>query len=264
MSVLVFQVNTMDILLTVIRAAVVVGITFLVDRLISRFIDSVGAERGLDKRSKRQVKTSVRYIVVAFAALAFMAAVGIDLAVVFAGAGVLAFAISFASKDIISNFLSGTFLIFEKDLSVGDMVKIEDTYGIVRLIALRTTQIKTFDDKIVIVPNSMMANSILWNMTSGSSVMFTSIVTRISLEEDLNRVIALMKNAIPDDCRQNIKGESDIRFEFQEVGERYLGYKVMMYFKVNAEQETWIKSKVQAQVTKALVEEKVQFHKEVP
>ncbi len=191
-----FQLNTVDILLAVIRAAVVVGVTLLVEQLISRFIDSVGTKKGLDKRSRRQVKTFVRYIVVAFAALAFMAAVGIDLAVVFAGAGILAFAISFASKDVISNFLSGAFLIFEKDLSVGDMIKIEDTYGIVRLIALRTTQIKTFDDKIIIVPNSAMANSIIWNMTSGSNVMFTSIVTRISLEEDLNRVIAIMKKAI--------------------------------------------------------------------
>lgn len=258
----IFQVNAGDLLFVGIRVALVIGVTLLVDQVISRLIESVGKNRGLDRRDRRQVKTSIRYFVVAFAILGLMGALGIDLTVVFAGAGIIAFAVGFAGKDLISNFLSGTFLIFEKELSVGDTVKIGDTIGMVRLITLRTTQIKTMDDNIVIVPNSTMANSIITNMTSGSKFMFTSIVIRISYDEDLNKVTTIMKNSIPDDCRSAMKEESDLKFEFQDISERYLGHTVIMYFKVEADKEPWIRSKVQAQVVKTLVEEKIEFQKE--
>ena len=233
---------TTTIITTAIRAGVAISVTFLAYLVISRLIETYGQKNKLEKRQTRQVKTFFKYIILAFGLVALIYALGLDPAVVLASAGVAGFALSFAAKDIISNFLSGLFLIFGKTIVVNDVVKIEDIYGVVRLVSMRTTEIKTFDGNIVTVPNSTMVNSNIINMTSGSKFMLTSVVARIGYNEDLNIVINIMENAMPDDDRIHIENKSDLFFEFQDMGDdRVLGHKVIMYFKVDALQEPWIR-----------------------
>jgi len=76
-------------------------------------------------------------------------------------------AIGLGAQEVISDFISGVFLMADKNFSINDLVRVGDVYGIVRIVKLRTTEIKTFDENIVTVPNSHITSNSVINMTTG-------------------------------------------------------------------------------------------------
>ncbi|MEN2280741.1 mechanosensitive ion channel family protein [Algoriphagus sp. SE2] len=84
---------------------------------------------------------------------------------ILAGAGISAFIIGFALKDIGENFLAGIILAFKRPFRVGDIVDIKGLRGQVLTLNLRDTQIKTADGKDVFIPNAVLLKNPLINFT---------------------------------------------------------------------------------------------------
>ena len=82
-----------------------------------------------------------------------------------AGAGITAFIIGFALKDIGENFLAGIMLAFKRPFRIGDIVEINGISGKILALNLRDTQIKTIDGKDVFLPNGAIIKSPLINFT---------------------------------------------------------------------------------------------------
>jgi small conductance mechanosensitive channel len=80
-------------------------------------------------------------------------------------AGVSAFVIGFAFKDIGENFLAGVIMAFSRPFRIGDTVKTGDVEGNILDMTLRETHLKTFDGKDVYVPNSQILKLPLYNYT---------------------------------------------------------------------------------------------------
>jgi MscS family membrane protein len=79
------------------------------------------------------------------------------------GLGGLAFAL--AAKDAASNIIAGVFIILDKPFTIGDWVTIDALEGTIENISFRTTKIRTFDEAIITVPNSKLANEPLTNFS---------------------------------------------------------------------------------------------------
>lgn len=84
---------------------------------------------------------------------------------VLAGAGVSAFVIGFALKDIGENFLAGIMMAFNRPFRIGDTVETNGITGSIIGMNLRETQIKTFDGKDVFMPNGAILKNPLINYT---------------------------------------------------------------------------------------------------
>jgi small conductance mechanosensitive channel len=84
---------------------------------------------------------------------------------VLAGAGITAFVIGFALKDIGENFLAGVLLAFKRPFRTGDVIEVSGMRGRVVTLNLRDTQIKTYDGKDVYMPNGMIVKNPLINFT---------------------------------------------------------------------------------------------------
>lgn len=80
-------------------------------------------------------------------------------------AGVSAFVIGFALKDIGENFLAGVIMAFDRPFRLGDTVKTGEVEGTITEMSLRDTHIKTFDGKDVYVPNGQIIKKPLYNYT---------------------------------------------------------------------------------------------------
>jgi small conductance mechanosensitive channel len=80
-------------------------------------------------------------------------------------AGLSAFVVGFAFKDIAENFLAGVILAFNRPFHLDDTVQIRDQTGHVEALNLRTTVIRTFDGKHVFLPNSIVLKEPLINFT---------------------------------------------------------------------------------------------------
>ncbi len=85
--------------------------------------------------------------------------IGLDLAPVLTGFGVAGIIIGFALQDTLSNFASGMMLLIYRPFDVGDLVEAGSVSGKVSHMSLVNTTIKTFDNQIIILPNSM-----IWGM----------------------------------------------------------------------------------------------------
>ncbi|WP_435360518.1 mechanosensitive ion channel family protein [Haloarchaeobius sp. DFWS5] len=107
--------------------------------------------------------TVVVVTVLAIAIAATVAGFGVVLAAFATLAGALALAVGFAAQDLIANFVAGIFIIQDEPFEVGDWIEWDGNGGVVREIQLRVTKLDTFDNELVTVPNSDLANAAVFN-----------------------------------------------------------------------------------------------------
>lgn len=112
-----------------------------------------------------------------------------------AGAGISAFIIGFALKDIGENFLAGIILAFKRPFRVGDIVDIGGIHGQVLALNLRDTQIKTGDGKDVFIPNGMILKNPLINFTIDGFLRYDFVVG-LDYGSDYQGALDLIKTTI--------------------------------------------------------------------
>ena len=78
-------------------------------------------------------------------------------------AGIIGLAIGFAAKDVVANLISGALITIDRPFRIGDDVQIGSLEGRVKQITLRSTKIKSFDGKYIIIPNSKLATDPIIN-----------------------------------------------------------------------------------------------------
>jgi small-conductance mechanosensitive channel len=110
------------------------------------------------------------------------------------GAGVLAAIVGFASQAAFSNIISGIFLVIFRPFSVGDRVKVGQLYaGDVEDITLRHTVIKDFENKRVIIPNSVISNETIINSTSTDEKVIMYIEVVIGFGSDVDTAMRIIQ-----------------------------------------------------------------------
>jgi small-conductance mechanosensitive channel len=113
---------------------------------------SVRAEQRIDALSS-VLRSVVSVVIWLVALLLCLGEVGIDLAPLLAGAGVLGVAIGFGSQSLVRDFLSGMFILVEDQFGVGDIVDLGEASGTVEAVSLRTTRLRAVDGTVWHMPN---------------------------------------------------------------------------------------------------------------
>ncbi|QUM77617.1 mechanosensitive ion channel family protein [Moritella sp. 24] len=104
-------------------------------------------------------------IVFAIGLLIALSQIGVDLTPILTGFGVAGLVIGFALQDTLSNFASGMMLLIYRPFDEGDFVEAGGVSGKVAHMSLVNTTIKTFDNQVIIVPNSKIWGDIIKNVT---------------------------------------------------------------------------------------------------
>ena len=180
----------------------VIIVTFVVSRilrfLVGRFFRAAARKLKVDPTRYNFFKNAVDFIlffvalVVIFRSIPALHTLGPTL---LTGAGVLAAIVGFASQAAFSNIISGFFLVIFKPFSVGDRVRIGQLYtGDVEDINLRHTTIKDFENRRVIIPNSVISNETIINstITDEKTCMFVEVA--ISLSSNIDQAIKIIQD----------------------------------------------------------------------
>lgn len=114
-------------------------------------------------------------------ALAFTI-VGIKLTTLTVILGGLSVGLGFAMQDIIGNFISGFILLFDRTIVPGDVVSVDDHFGRVTSIGIRTTRVRTLDNVELIVPNSDFLSGIVENYSSGDPKVRIAVIVGVSYD----------------------------------------------------------------------------------
>jgi small-conductance mechanosensitive channel len=156
--------------------ALAIGISvLLVGVLLTRFIarwleNRVLADTQLDPGVRNSIQSGTNYAGYLLAAILALTATGVDFSNVALIAGALGVGIGLGLQSIVNNFVSGLILLAERPMRVGDWVVTKAGEGIVKKINVRSTEIETFDNATVVVPNSNLINDAVMNWTHRDTV----------------------------------------------------------------------------------------------
>jgi moderate conductance mechanosensitive channel len=145
--------------------------------------------------SERREKTLLKLLentlayVVYFSAILAILAEFMNISGLLASAGVLGLAVGFGAQSLVKDIISGFFIIFEDQFSVGDYVEIGTTMGTVEEIGLRTTKITAYGGEIHILPNGSITQVINYSINNSLAI----IDVRIGYEVDINQAETLLE-----------------------------------------------------------------------
>lgn len=110
-----------------------------------------------------------------------------------AGAGILAVAVGFASQHALSNIVSGIFIVIFKPFRVNDRLRIQTMSGIVEDITLRHTVIRDFENRRILIPNSVISNEVLVNADFGDEKICKWIDLHLAPDSNIDRARAIIQ-----------------------------------------------------------------------
>jgi len=145
--------------------------------LLTRRAIAYGTGHGVVSKHQQEIAHHLVQLVMFIPAIAFVITLwGIPVQSLFLGAGALGVVVGFAARKTLSGALSGFVILFARPFEVGDWVAVADREGIVTDITLYNTQIRTFDEEHVVVPNDEVTGSEVTNFTRTKSLRLTTDV----------------------------------------------------------------------------------------
>lgn len=115
--------------------------------------------------------------------------IGIPVGSLIAGAGIFGVALGLGAQGFINDVITGFFIIYERQLDVGDHVILDTVEGIVDQVGLRTTQVKSFDGTLNYIPNRQIL--IVSNLSRENQQVLIDI--RVNPDEDIEKVKQIMQ-----------------------------------------------------------------------
>ncbi len=177
-------------------AVLVTFIAVLLARIITRNLRRVLTDK-LKKDQLELLLKSIYFGILLIAFLSISPLLGINLSGLLVAGGILGIIIGFASQSVVSNLVSGIFLLAEKPVKIGDQIEVEGVRGIVEDVNILSTIIRTYDGLYVRVPNDKLFASNIVNFSANVARRFEYVVG-ISYRSDINKAIELIKKVIED------------------------------------------------------------------
>jgi small-conductance mechanosensitive channel len=189
-----FQIGNITISPSAILGAVAVLIIGVIaTRALKRWLEErFLPETNLDVGVRSSIGTGAGYAGVILATLIALSNVGLNLQNVAIVAGALSVGIGFGLQSIINNFVSGLILLVERPIKVGDRIEVGTRMGVVKRINVRATEIATYDNLSVIVPNAELISGQVVNWMHGSYSARLSVAVGTSYDADPDKVIEIL------------------------------------------------------------------------
>jgi small-conductance mechanosensitive channel len=212
-----FRALSPDVLTKGLKVTITIVLGLFVVRLLAALTQRYIMKKSTPQRQMivRKVITYAGFLLVLMAVLGEL---GVKLTALLGAAGIVGIAVGFASQTSVSNIISGLFLISEKPFSVGDVIRIGGTTGIIQSIDLLSIKIRTFDNLFVRIPNEKILTSEVTNITR-FPIRRMDITFQVAYGQDLERVHALLAEIARDNPWSLDEPEPVIVFsEFKEGG----------------------------------------------
>ena len=159
-------------------------------RLLSNLLKRVLTKREADREVTILLAQLTRWSIIVIGVIATLQRF-FDVTAFLAGLGIIGITVGFAMQEIMQNFVAGVILLLQQPFEVEDVIETEQFTGTIQAINLRTTEMKTLDGRIAIIPNAKILANPIVNYTRAE-------MRRVELS------VGVSYNADPAEARQTV------------------------------------------------------------
>lgn len=172
---------------------VFIVLLFWAARRLQRWLaDSLLARTKLDASARQATGAIARYLLLLVGLLVIVQTAGIDLTTFNVLAGAIGIGVGFGLQNIVSNFIAGLIIMFERPIKVGDRIEVDQVDGDVIEIGARSTTVLTNDNITIIVPNSRFITESVVNWQYEDKKVRFKIPVSVAYGSDAHKVRELL------------------------------------------------------------------------
>jgi small-conductance mechanosensitive channel len=157
------------------------------------------------------LRTALLCVIVTVVGLTALSEIGVNVAPLLAGAGIVGIAIGFGSQKLVQDLITGLFLLMENTVQVGDNVSVSGLSGAVENVSIRTIRLRAGDGSVHIVPFSAVTT--ITNSSRGAGNAAVSV--NVAYKEDTDRAGQILRDLVAEmrrepEYRQAIRGDLEL------------------------------------------------------
>jgi len=176
----------------------VLGSATLITRMTKRTIRRVGTERSALSDHQSEIAHHIVQVSVYAVSLVVVFAVwGVNPGSLLVGAGFAGIVLGLAARQTLGAVLAGFVVLFSRPFELGDWVVIDDQEGVVTDITIVNTQIRTFDDEYVMIPNDLVTDTDVVNRSRKGRLRL-NVDVGVDYDTDLDEAIEVAEDAMRD------------------------------------------------------------------
>lgn len=167
--------------LKIIGILIISGIVIRIGKLAIQNIFKVRTRSPLQISERREatimklLTNILQYVVYFITLMTILSTLTIDVRAMLAGAGIVGLAVGFGAQNLVRDIITGFFIIFEDQFSVGDFIRVGQFEGTVEEIGLRTTKIKSWTGELHILPNGSIVEVTNFSIHNSMAVIDVSV-----------------------------------------------------------------------------------------
>ena len=186
----------------VVFVTLMIGVTVYAARKLPALVELVLRSRtDVSAGTRYTVSTLLNYIILGVGILVALSKLGLDWSKLQWLVAALGVGIGFGLQEIVANFICGLIILFERPISVGDIITVGDQDGVVTRIRIRATTIRDWNNKELLIPNKEIITGRLLNWSLTDTRLRLSLPVGIAYGSDAALALKILAETVADDER---------------------------------------------------------------
>ncbi|MGQ9855732.1 MAG: mechanosensitive ion channel family protein [Fervidobacterium sp.] len=186
------------ILKNVFLSILTVVIAYVVHRIVMRSIDKFVSTLGKEVKAPKTLSLILAFLIYGFAIAGILAIWDVNLTPYLAGLGISGIVIGLALQEPLTNFMSGILVLVTRKVFEGEVVDVDGLTGIVDIVKMNHVHLKTFDGKMILIPNRKVWSGTVTKFWPGPYRRIDVDVT-VDYSSDLHKVVEILKKVLEDE-----------------------------------------------------------------
>jgi len=177
----------LQILPNIILALLILLVFFIFWKILKKTLYVLFNKVNLDRTVQNLINNLTKSIIFIIGLITALSQIGVNINAILASLGVAGLTLGFAAQDALSNIISGIFIFWDKPFVIGDLIEVNDHYGRVDEITMRSTRLITVDGKMLSIPNAEILNSTVASYTNFPNLRI-DIAFTVASNENLRKI----------------------------------------------------------------------------
>lgn len=194
-----FEVGNISLSLYAVFRTIIFGaVLFWLGRLSNSTGQTIIREKvNLDDTTRELVAKLYQIAIIVIISVLLLQIAGIDISALLVFGGAIGVGLGFGLQQIASNFISGMIILFDRSVTVGDYIELEDGRGgTIRELTMRSATLETYDGKDIMVPNEKFITTTFTNWTHHHKKQRYPIVFEVAYDTDLEALFPILRDVV--------------------------------------------------------------------